>query len=139
MLIKVDLPAPFSPSSACTSPGRRSKSTWSFASTPGNRFVIPSSSRIGVSAIQAILVRSVTGKRPEGAAGAAPREPGWFVLLDGRGDALDLPRLQQRVLLRDRRLDRRGNLRAPLAVADAVHVGAELPVDARLDRAGLRR
>src|SRR5947208_13336568 len=40
----VDLPAPFSPSSACTSPSAASKSTWSFATTPGNRFVIPRSS-----------------------------------------------------------------------------------------------
>src|SRR6266545_1479174 len=45
MLISVDLPAPFSPSSACTSLRRRSKSMWSLASTPGNCFVIPRSSR----------------------------------------------------------------------------------------------
>src|SRR5215475_504388 len=45
MFISVDLPAPFSPSSAWTSPCRRSKSTWSFATTPGNRFVMPLSSR----------------------------------------------------------------------------------------------
>src|SRR5947208_3372718 len=37
----VDLPAPFSPSRAWTSPGRASKSTWSLASTPGKRLVIP--------------------------------------------------------------------------------------------------
>src|SRR6266542_25853 len=41
MFISVDFPAPFSPSSACTSPGRMSKSTWSFASTPGKRLVMP--------------------------------------------------------------------------------------------------
>src|SRR5256885_1002768 len=51
MFISVDLPAPFSPSSACTSPLRRSKSTWSFARTPGKRFVIPRSSRTGVSVV----------------------------------------------------------------------------------------
>src|SRR5215218_9970066 len=45
MFISVDLPAPFSPSSACTSPFCRSKSTWSFATTPGNRFVMPRISR----------------------------------------------------------------------------------------------
>src|SRR5215813_7948441 len=45
MLISVDFPAPFSPSSACTSPRRKSKSMWSLASTPGNCFVIPRSSR----------------------------------------------------------------------------------------------
>src|SRR4051812_41211021 len=41
MFESVLLPAPFSPSSACTSPAAASKSTWSFATTPGNRFVIP--------------------------------------------------------------------------------------------------
>src|SRR5438132_13048343 len=41
MFESVLLPAPFSPSSACTSPAAASKSTESFASTPGKRFVIP--------------------------------------------------------------------------------------------------
>ena len=41
MFDSVLLPAPFSPSSACTSPARASKSTPSFATTPGKRFVIP--------------------------------------------------------------------------------------------------
>src|SRR5207248_435192 len=41
MFERVLLPAPFSPSSACTSPAAASKSTASFARTPGNRFVIP--------------------------------------------------------------------------------------------------
>src|SRR5262249_22129071 len=45
MLISVDLPAPFSPNSTCTSPRRRSKSTPSSATTPGNRFEILESSR----------------------------------------------------------------------------------------------
>src|SRR4249919_1062626 len=40
MFISVVLPAPFSPSSACTSPAAASKSTRSFARTPGNSFVI---------------------------------------------------------------------------------------------------
>src|SRR6476469_800865 len=40
MFDSVLLPAPFSPSSACTSPAAASKSTASFASTPGKRFVI---------------------------------------------------------------------------------------------------
>src|SRR5262245_60765712 len=40
--IRVDLPAPFSPISAWTSPGRRSRLTRSFASTPGKRLVISS-------------------------------------------------------------------------------------------------
>src|SRR5205823_6538396 len=41
MFESVLFPAPFSPSSACTSPAAASKSTASFASTPGKRFVIP--------------------------------------------------------------------------------------------------
>src|SRR6478736_8628945 len=44
MFESVDLPAPFSPSSAWTSPSAASKCTSSFATTPGNRFVIPRSS-----------------------------------------------------------------------------------------------
>ena len=35
MFESVLLPAPFSPSRACTSPTSASKSTWSFATTPG--------------------------------------------------------------------------------------------------------
>ena len=41
MFDSVVLPAPFSPRSACTSPAAASKVTPSFATTPGNRFVIP--------------------------------------------------------------------------------------------------
>src|SRR5712691_1100601 len=41
MLESVVLPAPFSPSSACTSPTAASKSTPSFATTPGKRLLIP--------------------------------------------------------------------------------------------------
>src|SRR4029453_854714 len=60
MFISVDLPAPFSPRSACTSPLRRSKSTPSFATTPGKRLVIPLSSRRGASAMGAGSVRGGT-------------------------------------------------------------------------------
>src|SRR5579862_182160 len=41
MFESVLLPAPFSPRSACTSPAAASKSTPSFATTPGKRFVMP--------------------------------------------------------------------------------------------------
>src|SRR5437870_1032744 len=41
MFESVLLPAPFSPSRACTSPDAASKSTASFASTPGKLFVMP--------------------------------------------------------------------------------------------------
>src|SRR3978361_1089647 len=40
-LIRVDLPAPFSPTSAWMSPGNSLKDTLSRASTPGNRFDPP--------------------------------------------------------------------------------------------------
>ena len=42
--MSVDLPAPFSPSRAWTSPTRRSKSTSSLATTPGKRLTMPRSS-----------------------------------------------------------------------------------------------
>src|SRR6266487_4542680 len=48
-LISVDLPAPLSPTSAITSPGRTSKSASARACTGPNAFETPRSSRIGVS------------------------------------------------------------------------------------------
>src|ERR1700741_861666 len=39
ILIRVDLPDPFSPSSACTSPGRTSNETSSSAQTPGKNLL----------------------------------------------------------------------------------------------------
>src|ERR1051325_7036223 len=50
MLMSVDLPAPFSPTSAWTSPRWRSNETRSGASTPGKRLVIWRISRRGVMA-----------------------------------------------------------------------------------------
>src|SRR6266446_1693566 len=47
MLDSVVLPAPFSPRRACTSPAAASKSTRSFATTAGNRFVIPRKATAG--------------------------------------------------------------------------------------------
>src|SRR3954465_9362832 len=47
MFESVVFPAPFSPSSACTSPAAASKSTRSLATPPGKRFVIPSSLTAG--------------------------------------------------------------------------------------------
>src|SRR5690606_27279836 len=48
MLMMVDLPAPFSPNSTCTSPGRNSKPTPSSARTPGNCLTTPSRRSKGV-------------------------------------------------------------------------------------------
>ncbi len=39
--MSVDFPAPFSPTSACTSPRSSSKRHWSSARTPGNDLSIP--------------------------------------------------------------------------------------------------
>src|SRR3954468_10222305 len=56
--MSVDLPAPFSPSRACTSPWRRSKSTRSFATSAPKRLVTPSSSRARLAvAFRALLHR----------------------------------------------------------------------------------
>src|SRR5690606_7343017 len=52
-LISVDLPAPFSPMSEWTSPGRRVKSTPSRARTPGKRIVMPVISTTGGSVLSA--------------------------------------------------------------------------------------
>src|SRR3954447_22171564 len=49
-LISVDLPAPFSPTSACTSPGSSANETSSSATTPEKRLVTSRTSRIGSSA-----------------------------------------------------------------------------------------
>src|SRR5690242_3715130 len=46
-LIRVDLPDPFSPTRACTSPGAQSKSTSLSAFTPGNDFDTPASTTAG--------------------------------------------------------------------------------------------
>jgi hypothetical protein len=47
ILMSVDLPAPFSPRSACTSPARTSNDTPSSARTPGNDFAMSVSRRTG--------------------------------------------------------------------------------------------
>src|SRR2546422_11030403 len=48
MFIRVLFPAPFSPSRAWISPDSSSKSTWSFATTPGNALTIPLAATAGV-------------------------------------------------------------------------------------------
>src|SRR4051812_9101970 len=52
MFESVLLPAPFSPSSACTSPAAAAKSTASFARTPGKRLVIPRISTAGEAPVE---------------------------------------------------------------------------------------
>src|ERR687896_2442511 len=61
MRITVVLPAPFSPSRACTSPGRTSKSIASFATSAPKRLVIPRSSRAGGTAASLTGVPALAG------------------------------------------------------------------------------
>src|SRR6185312_15829758 len=69
MFISVDLPAPFSPRSAWTSPSRRSKLMSSFATIPGKRFVTCRISRTrDRSGIRGILFRTRTHRWPTRAA-----------------------------------------------------------------------
>src|SRR5687768_12668971 len=60
-LISVDLPAPFSPTRAWISPGRRVKSTSLSARTPAKVFVTPATSMTGGSVGIADLLRGVRG------------------------------------------------------------------------------
>src|SRR5438105_1922707 len=136
MFESVLLPAPFSPSRACTSPAAASKSTRSFARTPGKRFVIPRIETAGAGgALSAPLLSSSvgTGVSPTssalGAADHAPDEPVHRVQLlhvqplalrDAQlpllvvqrpGELVELAGLDLLHLLRDRSLRLRAHLR----------------------------
>src|SRR5262245_2184770 len=58
VVTSVDLPAPFSPSSTCTSPARRSKSTPASATTPGNVLRMPRMASTGARSIRKQMNRS---------------------------------------------------------------------------------
>src|SRR5829696_9550438 len=122
MFISVDLPAPFSPRSACTSPRARSKSMWSFARMPGNSFVIPFSSRT-VGAASAIPGDSMAEATP------GNQEP---ADLERRG-RLQLPRDQLLLDLVHPVDELLRNLRAGLADADALVLEVEDRVGAALE------
>src|SRR5215208_4552447 len=132
MFISVDLPAPFSPSSACTSPCFKSKSIALLASTPGKCLVMPASSRRGASAM-------ALGRRLRGGPSDPPLDR--WELLDRVGD-LDLP-VDDLLLLGLDLVDHvLRDLRADLAESDAIIGEAEdgcsaadlLAVDDHLDR-----
>src|SRR4051794_4508527 len=159
MCESVLLPAPFSPSSACTSPSRASKSTPSLATTPGKRLVIPCNATAapgGAAAARwSVIARAGLAL---GAPDHALDEPVHGVEVLHRhllpGGHLDLAALvleragelveravdDRRLLLGDRRL-RRGRHPRPVrgqldeAVLDAAVVEARLPgaVHRRLD------
>src|SRR5918996_5554170 len=106
IFISVDLPAPFSPRSTCTSPRRSSKLTWSLASTPGNRLVIPRSSRTtGRSLIRARFYGSAGEDVRNGKSGPS-------------GPLLPVQSLRKRLELA-RRLDPAGDDQGP----QLVHLG----------------
>src|SRR5581483_5930914 len=111
MFESVLLPAPFSPSSACTSPAAASKSTPSLATTPGNRFVIPR--RTTAASEEAAVVTTRPSAIPSrrngplalGAALDALDEPVHRVqVLDGHPLALRDPHLAALVAQRPREL-----------------------------------
>src|SRR5262245_46635595 len=98
MFDKVVLPAPFSPSRACTSPGPASKLTFSFATTPGKCLVIPTIRTAG------------DGEAPDGPAPPAcvtsrgadsPTELGRRDLRDRADHALDEPLHRVQILDRE--------------------------------------
>src|SRR5436309_3109972 len=87
MFESVLLPAPFSPSSACTSPAAASKSTPSFASTPGNRFVIPRIATAGEAPARPAPLAAGAELGAFGPTGLA----GWRNVGHGADDALHQP------------------------------------------------
>jgi hypothetical protein len=78
ILTSVDFPAPFSPISATTSPGYRSKLTPLSARTPGKRLLMLESARDGS---RAALVRGAVSARFNGSVTAASRRRRWVARL----------------------------------------------------------
>src|SRR5574340_1668948 len=111
MFERVVLPAPFSPRSACTSPAAASKSTSSFATTPGKRLPIPTMRTAG-SRGAPVVPAPLPSTAPTGArspTGLRRRDPG-----DVPDDALHEPlhgvqirQHLQRLARRDRSEERR--------------------------------
>src|SRR5438309_1725060 len=138
MFIRVDLPAPFSPSSACTSLSSSSKSTWSFASTPGNCLVIPRSSRTGVPGIGGDSLTKGAGlaARPLRVVTSSGRPLELVRDLDRAGDDLLLQRVDPRdVGLRHLRADLAHRDAAVLEIEDEVVAGDQRAVLDGLDEA----
>src|SRR3989442_11885251 len=77
MFIRVLFPAPFSPSRAWISPDSSSKSTWSFATTPGNALTIPLAATAGVADAwgAAVIGPPLARRRGRGRTPAAPSLP----------------------------------------------------------------
>src|SRR5690349_21031117 len=147
MLDSVVLPAPFSPSNACTSPAAASKSTSSLAMTAGNRLVIPRSATAGGGGE---ACASPPGLSALGAADHAFDEPVHCVqvldrellplldpelallVIERTGELVELAADDRRLLRRDHLLRLRGDLRAIRGqpdhpVLDGAVVEAALP------------
>src|SRR5215218_5244133 len=110
MLESVVFPAPFSPSKAWTSPSAASKSTRSFATTAGNRFVIP--------------------RRATAGGEAATTSPPNRLALRAADHAFDEP--VHRVQLLDRELLALGDAQLPLLVVERSRELVERAVHQRL-------
>src|SRR4051812_28577368 len=148
MFESVVLPAPFSPNKAWTSPAAASKSTWSFATTAGNRFVTP---RSAIAGEEGGAEAPPSALSTLGATDDALDEPVHRIqVLDGHALALRDAQLallvvqragelveraldERRTLLGDRGLRLRGHLRAVRRETD--HAVLDRPVvEARLPR-----
>src|SRR6266567_2614736 len=107
MFMSVDFPAPFSPSSACTSPRRTSNETSSFATTPGNSLRMPRISRTRSSATWVVYQ---SGDKEDGLSSPPSRRS--LLVEDRRWLELvvDDPRLELLHQRDPRRLDRRADL-----------------------------
>ena len=78
ILISVDLPAPFSPTSACTSPARTSNETSDSACTPGKDLLMPRTSRSGAAApVYAVIAASARWRRRRRRSFRRPPRAAW--------------------------------------------------------------
>src|SRR4029079_8546079 len=131
MFESVLFPAPFSPSSACTSPAAASKSTPSFASTPGNRFVTPCMTTAGPFGAAVGVAASFTALLARRAADHALHEPVHSV--EAVGSALeDLPRLALRNAQLPALVVERAGENVEAAVLHRLHLRGDLRLRRRI-------
>src|SRR5947208_1564997 len=116
ILISVDFPAPFSPTTACTSPGRSSKVTPFSACTPANDFVIDAASR----RLSTEGSYPKGGTRPESnRAARRDRRVEWLLCVPGgRGGCFPL-----RSCVRDLEHQSESELHVPAVVGARDHAG----------------
>src|SRR3954454_18270164 len=142
--MSVDLPAPFSPIRACTSPGRRVKSTWSSASTPGKRIVMSRISTTGAAVGTASGGVSGSASMGQGilpVGSGAPPERGRRLRRGTRGEGGSVPVRTDQRRIRERsvlpRVDDRGGLfLGERLVGGEVRLLDRRPVEHLLDEVG---